>query len=188
MTGQFVPAVALAPGETHAHAAAREIERYCDRGGWDQPNHLFALVAVPGGVSVEPFGPPFENHAALFLMGLAEKLVSDADVAAKVRGVFPRLCGLAVAVETWAVQVPREDPATAAAVRAAADRRELHTHPDRQDARVVLVLMATGDEAAVQHVRGFPADVGVDCPGNIQTALRALHLACLLTSGEPGDG
>lgn len=144
-------------------AALTEIERHVGRSGWDQPSRLFALVPTrelmaaepslaaqlerPGGVDAESLSSIEQDgfHAG-------DDLV---DTLARIQ--WPETVqGVALSVErfflpsTTTVNLP-EDP------EAAADL--VGSHPDRQEVRVVVGVLRSGERYGVGRVRTHPEEL-----------------------------
>lgn len=144
-------------------AALAEIERHVGRSGWDQPARLFALVPTrqlmeaepslvdqlerPGGVDPDALSSVEQDgfHTGDDIIEALQKIQWSETVA-----------GVALALERLFLPVGAEAslPDDPALVNDAVAR-----HPDRQDVRVVVGVLRTGDRYGVGRVRTHAEDL-----------------------------
>ncbi len=165
------------PAPDAVHSATREIERFVASTGWDQPTRLFALVDTAALLRREP--------------ALAEQLVASDDVT--LGSLTPveqdglpahtdpvellsaiawpdDVDGAAIALEMFMLPegaVVPDDPLMA-------QQAALH-HPARQELRVVVAALRSGEtSAALRWRRHDHDDDVVDAPDLVETLGQAL--------------
>ena len=165
------------PSLDAVHSATREIERFVASTGWDQPTRLFALVDTQSLLRREP--------------SLAEQLVTNDDITlgqltpVEQDGLpahtdpvellsaiaWPDdVDGAAIALEMFMLP----DGATVPDDPLMAQQAALH-HPARQELRVVVAALRTGERAAAVRWRSHDRDDDViDAPDLVETLGRAL--------------
>ena len=160
-------------------AALAEIERHVSRAGWDQPTRLFALVRTDVLISQEP------SLAAHLRAGSPDSLssveqedfVAGEDLGKTLAGLqWPATVGgCAIALERTFLppefegEIP-DDPAAA--------EEFVHSHPKRQDARVVVGALRDGTQHGLGRLLSHPDELlgGVDfVPGLAKALVRTLQ-------------
>ena len=165
-----------------------ELERHASKGGWDQPARIFALVETADLLSREPdlaeaLGvggdavgyTPVEQEALDPGRELEEVLVEI---------VWPEIVpGCAVVVERLVLppeaeaQVP-EDPEEAASYAA--------EHPDRQEVRIVVGVLRSGDSWCAVRMRSHDEDLEVLVGEDLVPSLVAMTHETLLPDAPVG--
>lgn len=138
-------------------AALAEIERHVGRSGWDQPARLFALVPTEQLLDAEPSLADQLNRPGGVDSDALSSVEQDGfhpgdDVGEALAQIqWPMtVTGVAVALERLFVPVEAEstlpdDPLLAADAVA--------QHPDRQDVRVIVGVLRSGDRYGLGRVR-----------------------------------
>ncbi len=158
-----------APTPTHLADAVREIERHVATAGWDAPVRVFALVSTASALAVEPQLadqlPPETVAAARadarHLTSVEQEGLPDA---ASLEDLLAQLSwpdavdGAAVVVErvvlpTAAEEGLPDDPDAALAY--------LMAHPDRQDVRLAVGVLRSGESWCAVRTRSNDADDAV---------------------------
>ncbi len=141
-----------------------DIESYAGRFGWDQPARLFALVDTAEFVEAEPdLAAQFNLSAEAVLPGqltsIEQEDFHDGDDLAEVLSTMmwpASVAGCALVLERAFVPPSAEtdlpdDPVAAADVVA--------HHPDKQDLRLVVGVLRTGERHGVARLRTNPEEL-----------------------------
>jgi hypothetical protein len=150
----------------------REMERYVASGGWDQPTRLFALVD-PSLDEVAVARPPADGTGAWAALEQSALPPHDDPVTLLARLEWPdEVTGAVIALETVMAGRDRALPADPVAAREAAAR-----DPGRQEARLVVAVLADGTAASALRWRAHDQDedvsTGTDLVPVMTEALRS---------------
>ena len=181
------PALApvLAPAERSLADAVREIERHVAAAGWDGPVRVFALVRT--GAALEA-SPELAEQLPPDVVALAradphhltsveqEGLPPAADLEELLGGLSwpPTVDGAAVVVERVMLP-PQAEEGMPADEEAALDY--LMAHPERQDVRIAVAALRSGEAWTALRTRAHDSDddvaLGPDLVPGLLAALRA---------------
>lgn len=158
-------------------AAAREVEDFVSSAGWDQGPQLFALVPTAELLARQPeLAETLERNAPL--TPVAQDALPEADLGEALAGIMwpDAVHGCALAQEI--VVLPPEAEATLPSGREPADlesvRRAAATHPQRQEARLVVAVLRDGTAACVLRLRGEETGELVESPDLAPNLTKAL--------------
>lgn len=159
--------------------AVVEVERYASESGWDQPGRLFALVPTAELAAAEPelaaeLGA--SDGTATAFTPVEQELESPGSALEEMLGriTWPETVAGALAVVERVVLPPEieddvPDGAEAAALFAA-------EHPQREDVRVAVGVLRSGETHCVVRMRSHDSDDallhGADMVPNLVVALR----------------
>lgn len=157
------------PATAHLAQAVREIERHVASGGWDAPVRVFALVSTAQALEVEPQLasqlPPevlaVARADAGHLTSIEQEGLPDADGLEDLLAQLswpPTVDGAAVVVERVVLPSAAEDAMPADPDEALA---YLMGHPDRQDVRLAVGVLRTGEAWCGVRTRADDADDAV---------------------------
>jgi hypothetical protein len=179
---------------TSLRSAVLEVEKHVNGDGWDQPGRLFALVATAELLRAEP---DLADQLGLDAPDSADGLTPveqevDAEHASAVESLLPQIgwpdsvAGAAVVLERVVLPPEAED-----AVPAAADEASefAAAHPRREDVRIVVGALRSGDVHCVIRMRSHDDDQqllqGEDLVPGLAAALRETFEAG--SDAETGD-
>jgi hypothetical protein len=156
-------------------ALAQEVEHFVNAAGWDQPPQLFALVPTADLLRMQP-ELAGQLDPASTLTPIAQDELPGGDLGDALGGIMwpEAVHGCALVQEI--VVLPPEAEAQLGAVEDEELLRQLVSeHPERQEARLVaVVLRSGGGEACVMRLRNHEELItGPDLAPNLTAALRA---------------
>ena len=157
-------------------AALLEIERHVANLGWDQPARLFALVPTAELIAAEPqlaehLTGGTEPRPDQFSAIEQEGFNGAADLGEALARIAwpPTVAGVALSLERLFLP---GDAETGLAAGAAASE-QVRTHPAREEIRVVVGALRSGDAYGVARVRSHPDELlsGADLVPGLASAL-----------------
>lgn len=157
------------PATAFLAASVREIERHVAGGGWDGPVRVFALVGTQAALAAEPtlesqLAPEVVAAAradAHHLTSVEQEGLPPAESLEELLGVlsWPQTVdGAAVVVERVVLPPAAEDDVPDDPDEALA---YLMAHPDRQDVRIAVGVLRTGEAWSVVRSRAHDDDAAV---------------------------
>lgn len=177
----------LTPAERSLAEAVHEIERHVAGAGWDGPVRVFALVGTAGALAAEPSLAGRLPPAVVVLAAddphhltsvEQEDLPGAADLEDLLAGLSwpPTVDGAAVVVERVVLPPAAEEAMPDDADEALA---YLMAHPDRQDVRLAVGVLRTGEAWCAVRTRAADTDDAVAggtdiVPGLVQAVAATL--------------
>lgn len=176
------------PATSFLAESVREIERHVSRGGWDGPVRVFALVATQAALAAQPalasqLAPEVVAAAqadAHHLTSVEQEGLPQAESLEELLGVLSwpeTVDGAAVVVERVVLPPAAEDAVPEDPDEALA---YLMAHPDRQDVRIAVGVLRTGEAWSVVRTRAHDDDAAVaGAPDLVPGLTEALHATFL---------
>lgn len=174
--------------------ALERLDERLEEDGWDQPPKLFlvmrgdeqlggatfsavAFMEMPGwdmilAMAGEP-AAALDTFAATLETGQLQKVLPD----------MPKLYGVAFSAESWILKSRAKT--LAEANRIAADR-QIHRHPDRLEARAIILAPIIGEQLLLTRFRGDSVDVTPGPEGRFAKYLG--RIASALATSPPSGG
>ncbi len=141
-------------------AALAEIERYVTKAGWDQPARLFSLVDTANLVAAEP---SLASQMNLDIPGSLSSIEQEGfhdgeDLLTALAAIYwpPTVDGCAVAVERSFLPMEYEDQLPTDELAAA---KFVANHPQRQDVRIVVGVLRTGESHGLARLVNDPDEL-----------------------------
>lgn len=150
-------------------------ERVFDRRGWDMPPTLWALHVEPNGEIIPGPHPvalarPEGDDAVRMVHRLTLALSLPLGNIARTSLMTTSWVGYMLASEVWTLKV--DGPGEA---ERAAGKRQIHRHPDRVEARMLVAIDRTGGLHQIVRPRGGTPEVfEAEDEGRVPEALRGL--------------
>ncbi|GGC14706.1 PPA1309 family protein [Cellulomonas carbonis] len=181
-------ATAPDPATAHLATSVREIERHVAGGGWDGPVRVFALVSTAAALEAEPglaaqLAPEVVDAARgdeHHLTSVEQEGLPQVESLEELLGILTwpdTVAGAAVVVERVVLPSAAEDAMPADPDEALA---YLMGHPDRQDVRIAVGALRTGETWSVLRTRAHDDDAAVaggpDLVPGLTEAIRATFL------------
>lgn len=176
------------PATSFLAESVREIERHVSRGGWDGPVRVFALVATQAALAAQPalasqLAPEVVAAAqadAHHLTSVEQEGLPQAESLEELLAVLSwpeTVDGAAVVVERVVLPPAAEDAVPEDPDEALA---YLMAHPDRQDVRIAVGVLRTGEAWSVVRTRAHDDDAAVaGAPDLVPGLTEALHATFL---------
>lgn len=141
-------------------ASLADIERHVSGHGWDQPARLFALVATPQLIELEPHlrdRLPEVHDDALTAIE-QEDFADGTDLFERLAQIYwpDTVDGVAIALERTMLPVEHEAELPEDADRAA---EFVAGHPSRQDVRVVVGVLRDGTRHGLARLKSTPEEL-----------------------------
>jgi hypothetical protein len=178
----------LHPGEDQWHIIATDLERSLNAVGWDQPPRLLLILeanrafldSLAGDGHPELAEAPAASTNLVAQVELPDEVLHNFGVALPMLAHFMHehlplgavplknasmghhVAAVAVVSEGWGVHADKDDPAAWEELEKAAEKRELHQHPNRREERLVFLVTRERRHVNVMRTRGVdgnPDDV-----------------------------
>ncbi|HEY3437251.1 MAG TPA: PPA1309 family protein [Actinotalea sp.] len=167
--GSAAPRPAVVPADPALAEAVREIERHAASGGWDGPVRVFALVRTARAIAAEPALASqlpaevvaYARQDPLHLTSVEQEDLPDAPTLEDLLAGLswpPSVDGAAVVVER-VILPPAAEEAMPPEPDAALEY--LMNHPDRQDVRLAVGVLRSGESWCAVRTRSQDSDDAV---------------------------